>query len=177
LYAYERQVTADRPSHSAHGPIEAWIDARLAEDNALTNYQAHHLLGLAVPAGLEPGAELAQARQLVDAFFLVGVTEQFDDSLLLLARRMRLPVSAMSYRRVNVTHSQERFPINDHVRQRLLDLNQIDLELYEYARQKLALDLAGIPSAALEAQRRQLARHNQRGPGALPFWRRLLNRM
>src|SRR5262245_22245463 len=36
LYAYEQQITP--ASHCSHGPIESWIDFRLTEDNALTNF-------------------------------------------------------------------------------------------------------------------------------------------
>jgi hypothetical protein len=175
LYAYEQEQETHQPGHSSHGPIEHWIEARLREDNALTNFQTYHLLGLQSPADFEPEAGLARAKQMVDELCLVGITERFDDSLILLARRVRLPLYALCYRRVNVTRSQDRFPISESVRRRLLELNQIDMQLFDYARGKFETELARIQPATLTAQRQQLARLNERGPRRLP-WRYKLGR-
>jgi hypothetical protein len=177
LYAYEQQLTANQAAHASHLPIEAWIEARLAEDNALTNYQTFHLLGLNDPAQVQSAASLAQACQRVDALFFVGLTERFDDSLLLLARRMRRPHQQFYYQRVNATGSRERFPISAAVRQHLLDLNQMDAELYSYAERKLDQALTAIPARRLAAQQQELARLNALGPAALPLWLKVGRRL
>ena len=173
LYAYEQQVTASDPSHSSHGPIEEWIEARLAEDNALTNFQTFHPLGVRSPAELD----FERACQMVDELFFVGIVERFDQALNVLARRMRRPIYDFSYRTANVTRSRERFPISVRVRQRLLELNQLDLQLYDYARQRLDRDLTEIPPRRLAAQMRQFHAVNAFGPAALPWRLRIARRL
>jgi hypothetical protein len=173
LYAFEKQVAANNPSHSSHRSMEEWVESRLQEDNALTNFQTFHLLGLPAPGELD----LEQAYRLVDSFFLVGIVESFDPSLLLLANRMRRPYYNYAYRKDNVTRSSERFPVTDALKQRLLDLNSLDLHLYDYAVQRLRQGLAAMPPHRLAAQSRQLKRLNDLGPSEWPLWLRIGQRL
>jgi hypothetical protein len=165
LYAYEQQLEARNPAHSSHRPIQEWIEARLQDDNALTNFQTFHLLGSRTLGDLN----LEHAYRLVDRFFLVGIVERFNHSLLLLASRMRLPYYNFVYRKSNVTGSAERFPIDPALTQRLMDLNQLDLQLYEYALQRLEQDLAALPAGQLTKAERQLERLNQLAPAEWPL--------
>jgi hypothetical protein len=173
LYAFEKQLTANNPAHSSHRSMEEWIESRLREDNALSNYQTFHILGGAAPGELN----LEQACRLVDSFFLVGIVENFDSSLLLLASRMGRPYYNFAYRKENVTRALERFPITEALKQRLLDLNQLDLQLYQYAVQRLQQDLGAMPTHTLAAQNRQLKRLNNVDPSEWPLWLRIGRRL
>jgi galactose-3-O-sulfotransferase len=173
LYAYEQQQTSASPAHSSHRPIEAWIEARLQEDNAVTNFQTYHLLG----GRSFDQLDLEQARPLVDSFFFVGIVERFDQSLLLLASRLRKSYVDFTYRKLNVTRSAERFPISAAARQRLLELNQLDLQLYEYAAQRLERDLAALPGRQLAADSRKLDYLNRHDKSQWPLWLRIRRRL
>jgi hypothetical protein len=162
LYAYERQIEAGT-NHSSQRSVEEWVEARFLEKNALENYQTMHLLGVGSPEEID----LRQAKRLVDKFFLVGLTEAFDDSLRLLAQRAGLSQTALQYQRENVTNSKEVFPITKTTRQRLLDLNTIDAELYAYAQAKLARDLARLAADPADLPR----------PGEQPWWRQAAQRL
>jgi hypothetical protein len=167
LYAYERQRTTGT-GHSSQGPIEAWIEHRLSEKNALENFQTMHLLGVPTADDLD----LAHAKRLVDQFFLVGLTDEYDRSLELLGQRAGLGPDDLRYERVNVTNSKERFPVSSATRQRLLDLNLVDAQLYEYARNKLAADLARLPVDGHQ-QHSTAAQHGPERTG----WRQVVNRI
>jgi len=165
LYVYEGQIAAHNPQHSSHRPIEAWIDSRLQEDNALTNYQAFHLMGASDPGQVS----LDEARQRLDSFAFVGVAEAYDDSLIVLAQQQGWQPFDLFYRKQNVTGSKKRVVLNSRTRQRLLDLNQIDLALYEAARQRLAQALKDMRPRLLAAWRRDFARIRQLTPRQFPW--------
>jgi len=139
LYAYERK-TSD-PSHCSHRSFEEWIDIRLtSQDNALTNYQTFHICG----GSLGEPFDFELARRILDTFFFVGIIEDFDNSLLVLAYKMKLSALEMNYRTVNATNSRSMFSINPQTRQRLEELNQIDMQLYEYAYAQHQQNLKGL---------------------------------
>jgi hypothetical protein len=69
----------------------------------------------------------------------VGLTERFDESMLLL-KTLVAPNLNISYEPVNVARKNnlaERLLSTESTRQMLLDANQVDLELYNYAKKEL----------------------------------------
>lgn len=69
----------------------------------------------------------------------VGLTEHFDESLVLL-KALRAPDLDIRYERVNVARRNslaEELLSNPRTRQALVDANRADLELYRYAREEL----------------------------------------
>lgn len=127
LYAYEQRMSPE--THSSHRQIDGWIDRRLNEDNALTNYQAFHIIGTSNP--IEVSFE--QARDVLNRFFFIGLAEMFDESLVLFRKKMHVNLLNLRYEKRNVTDSRVRFPISKETRQRLIDLNRVDMQLYEWA--------------------------------------------
>ena len=169
LYAFEKKLEAGT-QHASQGPIEEWIEIRLTHDNALTNYQAFHVQGARHPAEVS----LEAARRCLEDYFFTGITERFDDSLLLLARRARFSLHDLAYRSVNVTGSKTRVPISPRVRQRLVDLNPIDLALYEWACQRFDRQLAhALSPRRLAAWRADFDAIQKAGPKHLPAHYRL----
>ena len=84
--------------------------------------------------------DLNKAIQIIqDKSIFVGLTERFDESMLLL-KTLVAPNLIISYEPVNVARKNnlaERLLSTESTRQMLLDANQVDLELYNYAKKEL----------------------------------------
>ncbi len=75
----------------------------------------------------------ADAMRVLDEIAFFGVAERFDDSLALLAHMLGLRVPQTSIRRNVALRRQARDLAPRHVLDRLVELNQEDIELYSYA--------------------------------------------
>ena len=148
------------PLHEAvvrAGSLEAWIRSGISP--GANNGQVRWLTGevRAVPFGETSTALLDAARRNVATHFLhVGLTEQFDRSLLLLWKRLGLrgwPV----YARRNVARRDEATSSSTPNESRAIEeFNELDLILYEEARERLDRDWSGWTEAdaALKTFRR-----------------------
>jgi hypothetical protein len=86
-------------------------------------------------AGVDRAEILQQAKTNLDAHDVVGLTERFDESLLLMARTFGWRWHRLPYLRQNIGHN--RLPpskIPEDVRDEIAAHNRLDLELYEHAR-------------------------------------------
>ncbi len=128
LYRFEREISSK--DHSSYLPIEEWINIRMEEDQAIMNPQTYHLLG----SINRDNMSLRRSKELLDSFFFVGIVEMFDESLIILKNKMNLGVSDLRYIRKNVTISKKKIVIDPKTKMRLMELNQIDIELYNYAK-------------------------------------------
>jgi hypothetical protein len=92
----------------------------------------------------EPDFEVAANN--LDGYLVVGTTEQFDETLLVLGRDLRWSLSDLYYAPVNVTASRPaQLDISDALREKILDWNRYDSLLVERARAHLARRIAGYP--------------------------------
>lgn len=71
----------------------------------------------------------------LSGFAIVGVTEKFDETLLVIAQEMGWALSELGYARQNVTPVSP--AISDRTHQKLLDLNLRDMRLYKRAKAHL----------------------------------------
>jgi hypothetical protein len=88
-------------------------------------------------AGVEDVAEAIRIIQAKNIF--VGLTERFDESMVLLKALMANDLN-ISYKRVNVARDKslaESLLSNESTRQMLIEAQQADLELFDYVRQEL----------------------------------------
>lgn len=89
------------------------------------------------------GAEdLSEARRaLAEDFAFVGLTERFDESLVLMKHTLGLDDLQLAYRSKNAGHaprSERKSYLEDpKIRQRVVENNALDLELYAFVRDKL----------------------------------------
>jgi concanavalin A-like lectin/glucanase superfamily protein/galactose-3-O-sulfotransferase len=121
---------------------------------ALSNYQTRLLSGL---AGLDPPVErfpskrqlslpagaLTRATRQLDEMFFVGLTEMFDQSLIVLKSMCGWRLADLVYLRQNI--NDERPPperISPEVRHKIAQANAADLALYDHARARFAADAA-----------------------------------
>jgi hypothetical protein len=88
-------------------------------------------------------ADFEAAAGNLDGYFVVGTTEQFDETLLVLGRDLRWSLSDLLYTPVNVTASRPaQLDISDALRERILNWNRYDARLVERARTHLARRMA-----------------------------------
>lgn len=113
----------------------------LAAGRIPDNLQTRVLAGSDPPFGETTEAMLEQALANLERFAAVGVTEWFDESLLLFTHAFEW--HPLLYRRANVTEKRKR---REEIPSKVLRLierqNALDLELHRYARQRLKRDLA-----------------------------------
>jgi hypothetical protein len=161
------------------GSLEDYLDARrdFEIDNGQTRYLCGRLEGEDVRFTPCTPAMLDMAkRHLRDRFSVVGVSEHFDQSLLLMARTYgwHLPL----YERHNVNRLRPRgLRVPQRVRDRIAEQNRFDLELHTFARDLLEARLADedIGSAAVRGfQRANLLHRNPVLRALYPVTRPLL---
>jgi len=126
----EREGKAKRVM--ANSIEEALADPRLPQ---LKNLATRFLCGDPSPMGELPAGALDDAKANLHGFAFLGVQERFDESLVLLQRMLDLDISPAAYENRHVTSASER-PRVDEIpevqRELILELNQLDAELYEY---------------------------------------------
>lgn len=124
-----------------HISLEAFVRGQFTIE--LNNGQTRLLAGedglwQETPFGEWPPDMLARAKANLDAFFsVVGVAERFDESLLLLQRR--LGWRNLFYARENVA-PQTTAVLPHNLRQEIERQNELDLALYRYAQDRLAAE-------------------------------------
>jgi hypothetical protein len=88
-------------------------------------------------------ADFEAAAGNLDGYLVVGTTEQFDETLLVLGRDLRWSLGDLLYTPVNVTASRPvQLDISDALREKILDWNRYDARLVERARAHLARRIA-----------------------------------
>jgi hypothetical protein len=109
---------------------------------------------------------LARAKRNLESHAVVGLTERFDETLLLLGAAFGWPRRKLFYRRANVRSTERRSAsLTQSERDALLASNELDLELYEFGRELFEARLAeGVPPGALASFRRM----NRAYAGAYP---------
>jgi hypothetical protein len=91
-------------------------------------------------------ADFHAAASNLDGYLVVGTTNQFDETLLVLGRALRWSLSDLVYAPVNVTASRpERVSISTVLREKILSWNRFDALLLERARAHLARRIAAYP--------------------------------
>ena len=106
--------------------FEEWIQRDWAR-----NHQTKMIAGV---ADVDEAIRIIQAKNI-----FIGLTERFDESLVLLKALIANQLN-ISYRRVNVARNNtlaESLLATEHTRQLLMDANQADLALYNFVRQEL----------------------------------------
>jgi hypothetical protein len=116
----------------------------------LDNYMTRILSGLAELDPAEPGATTANHRRVSDADFdlaasnldvytVVGLTDQFDETLLILGRDLGWSLSDLFYKPTDAAGSHAAVAkISAPLRHKLMDWNRYDAALIERARAQLA---------------------------------------
>ena len=113
---------------------------------------------------------LETAKQNIDTHFsFIGITEQFNQSVLLLQKLMGWDNCLYLRRNTNAASQNAKNTIPSELKQQIAEKNWLDVQLYAYAKEKLAqqLKLHGLEESSLALQnfQQQNARFNQQfGP-------------
>ena len=131
LYHYERKWSKRAPerycaNHPSQLPFEQYVEARMAMDDHLCDWQTRDLCG---------EADLAAAKAVLDRCDCVGVTDQFDRFLLCLRDVMRPRRLRLFYERKNISPGRDATlaAMSPALRRQLEDWNRLDGELYRHA--------------------------------------------
>jgi Galactose-3-O-sulfotransferase len=163
LYHYSRiNPTAYYHSYAANQTLEAFaLETPLMElDNGQTRFLAGDAQDCFInrtPLGQCKSNLLECAKDNIHSHFsLVGLTEQFDQSLLLLQRKMGWQPTYYLSR--NIAKNKQKNAISDSLRAAILERNSLDQQLYQYAQQLFLQELTqwGINDSMVE----QFKQHN-----------------
>jgi Galactose-3-O-sulfotransferase len=135
------------PKHALHAELvrsSEPLETFLRIDPTVDNHQTRMLAGRGgaeltakSPEPLGPEA-LEEAKRNLERFLVVGVTERFDETFILLRRALgwRLPY----YVTANVAGGPK--PVSESARELIRERNQLDLELYRFADRLLSTAVA-----------------------------------
>ncbi len=149
LYHYERKWSKLAPErycadHPSQLPFEKYVEARMAMDDHLCDWQTRDLCGK---------ADLDAAKAVLDRCDCVGVTDQFDRFLLCLRSVMHPLRLKVFYERKNTSPGRDATlaTMTPELRRRLRDWNRLDHELHRYAAERLRSQAgkAGVTDAAV----------------------------
>lgn len=111
------------------------IEQMLTEGLYLVDNLATRMLcGLELPFGDLPAGAFDMAKQALSSFELVGTAERLDESIVLLYRRLGLPLVAYRYKRAEAVAGEPwTRDVTDAVRSAIEEHNRLDHELYAFA--------------------------------------------
>jgi len=104
-------------------------------------------------------------RHLQDHFVVAGTMERFDETLMLLRRRLSWGMPF--YRRENVSRTRPRTPLAPETASLIREGNPLDVALYQHVSQGFAAEISSLPAAfgADLARFRRLNAFYQQAPG------------
>jgi hypothetical protein len=125
-------------------PIEIDLERFLGEEFTLQSFNAqtaflagldadHHLDGRPLDRSLYDEELLERAKRNLAAHAVVGLTERFDETLLLLRDAYGWPLRKTLYRSTNVGVARRRAPLSAAEMEAVRANNELDLRLYAYA--------------------------------------------
>jgi hypothetical protein len=165
-YSYIAGKTNHRlHEQAASRTLEAFISSGVALQT--DNSQTRAISGdTTTPFGECTSEMLDRAKTNIEGWFpVVGLTERFDETLLLL--RQAFGWRKLHYARANVTPQRKRPPIPEPTRRLIEEQNRFDMELYSWATERFEASITSMPGFDDE-----LARF-QRGNKLYEPWGRL----
>lgn len=146
------------PNHPLHAEATsegATLESYVAGGSALEadNSQVRAISGdLDTPfGGCSPEMLERAKRNIEERFSFVGITERFDESLVLLRRTFGW--KPPYYVAANVTPSSRKEPVPESTRALIEDMNALDRRLYEWAGERFADAIAASPGFEGELER------------------------
>jgi len=128
LYFHEKHVHAADPNHRSKKSLSEFLE--IARATSFANSQCRHF---------NPNGDLNQAKRVLDQLDFVGITEQFDQSLILARQRLGLPFTALIQPRLNKSkRGSARDYLDETAMRDLRRAFEPDLELHAYAATLLA---------------------------------------
>ena len=119
-----------------HDETDFSLEAGLARKVTIyDNFMTRFLWGGETIFGELPPDALDRAKENVASFWFVGIQERLDDSIVLLGRNLGIGLMPYHLRHVNQTRPQLE-ETSDQIRQLIAEHNQLDAELYRFARER-----------------------------------------
>ncbi len=151
---------ADNPQYAEtqHMSLEEYVESGLLLDNGQVRWLAN------VPPSIgfqeTTSAMLETAKQNLKTLAAVGLLERYDESLLVM--KHVLGWRWLWYRKRNVNRQRELYQrVPDKVRQRILEIHALDVELYRYAQTLFEQQIARIGQEAVQRERAIFIRLNR----------------
>ncbi len=168
-------ILSGDPDHYLHGEVlskkiglKEFIAQGLTKE--MDNSQTRFISGITAPFGRLPAEALEVAKDnLRDHFALAGLTEQFDEMMVILQKTFgwKQPF----YRKVRVAQNRpDAEDISEETMDVIKEYNQLDFALYEYARDLFEQRIQKIPDFRDEVEK--YAQLNRFWGGTVPLFQR-----
>jgi hypothetical protein len=120
------------PVARATSQYRYWVNRHIDESgpDAYLSHRASKNFQVRKIAGCED-LDLAK-KKIEQHFLLVGTADRFDEFLVLLAAKLKMPLHLFTYRRKNVDPSPERLPVPAYFKDVLQQRNELDRRLYAW---------------------------------------------
>ena len=147
LYYFTHQnPKRDMPADKWCPTLSSYLDTQLKGFNNTQTRAIAGPLAAQVPFGKETPEMLEMAKQNLDKFLMVGVTERFDESVIVL--KHALDLKHILYSRVNENSQKPKIDSIDVADiERIKEYNSLDQQLYAYANQQLDQKIKQIGDA------------------------------
>jgi len=130
LYKYEKKHGGELAKKL---DFNEWVIERNKEDTALQNYQYRQVMNLYnKPLNFKD----SDIDYIINKFFFIGITEEFDKSLLYFAKLTKIDKKEFLYLKANQSKS-DKVDISDKTKELIKELNSIDYLLYSKALDQL----------------------------------------
>jgi hypothetical protein len=124
-------------------PVKRYISHFQYQNNALgknwtlDEFLAEERLNNFITKRIAGSLDVDRAKEILERdYLLVGLTERFDESLLMLKKKLDMPGFVINYEKKNVarnTSTRDRLIDDEEAMDRIRKKNTLDLELYDYA--------------------------------------------
>lgn len=173
LYYYEKSFTSGQ-SHISQYPFDEYVLERSTQDRAISNWQTYNLT---------PNANFEDAQKVLEYFLVVGIVHEFDTSLILLRENIQnvlgIPYFNMWYQVANISRNKKltSSTIAEKTFKKLVEMNQEDIKLFEYAAKRLEQDANNIRCARFRTvffklSNRVYGRVREKSQRACNYWYR-----
>ena len=160
MYRYWRDDPTQGQFHEMARSLdpEAFLDKIVPEDNphfgGMRNFQTKMLCGTTPVDWSDPEAVLETAKHNLDCHFgAIGLTERFDESLLVFQRAMQWQRPSVYVRQKT---SKKPLKVSQSLKDKIAAHSSLDLSLYQYAEEKLDASIAAYgPNFARDLQRQR----------------------
>lgn len=137
-----------------------WIQ-RMGKTLSPERFLEHHTAGNFQVKKIAGRPDVNEAKRILqERFLLVGTVEHFDEFLVMLAAKLGLSTNTLIYRLKNAASERGEVTLPDGFRDRLTEINQLDIALYSWVQDELVprfrQDFPGDLAEALAAFRRRL---------------------
>lgn len=137
----------NHPLYERFGNFSGSLDEYVSTDadrNQVDNGQTRQIAGTPIDLDRVGAADLERAKSNLESFLVIGLTERFDESFVLMRKTLGWP---LSWYKTENTSPRVKLQLPDETIRVIRERNRYDIELYDFAAQLLSKAVAEQPAS------------------------------